>query len=797
MPTNRNSALFCALVSLGGCKNTKSTPSVLVEIDASAPMSIQLSNGVGDGTVTIPIRQVNSYGVGVPGGTASLAIRGGGAQLYENPVEFDAYGYATARVEAPDGAVFEIQVQSAERTENLGPSAIGYSIAGTMNAHGLAPTIALPSHLADAQRMVAGTSGVAVNHADEVWWFPAEPGSLPHQVADLPYDVAGMWSAHIDSDGIADLVIWAESQMVLLRGRDAGGYGWGGAWSAQTRDVASVSAGDVNGDRLTDLVVASTDGDGSIVEIMLGDGQWGFEALEPLGLSYPVESITAADDERDGIPDVTVLSGATGKLKRYALSEEGWIGGSPPEIAEFNADPGSTLLPPLDLNDKGAPEIIVMGPSQSGQQEMTFYVLGTPPIRYPLAFRQFEYTYADVDGDGADDVIALEDEVLNVVRYDAEGDRFVSHAIQGTGAMGPVAARDFNLDGAADIAVLTNGIGFYNGSTEPSGNWTLSTPDWMGYSGLDVLGPYIIGDLNGDQIVDIATIQTRPALQVEAWTFTNEDAVSTSGAPTLGGLGTIELGRGANPLAIVHCGTNLFALTGLGGEQFLYRFRPENTDTGWRLISAWETPVAVLGATLACGEISAGVQGVVVARKAGDWVSYDQAGAAIDSGDLGALDAIALADTNGDGVGEVVGCATTGCSITAGDLDGDGLDEVIESSVGTVITGWGRLTSLEAAGTLSVANIDDGARSDLLIWDQLSNTLVVHRGLNGTVAPAAGLRAHRDLRGPVYVGDVNGDGVNELVSVDMDGNIVHTTDTIDFSDDADEGGDTGSVPFDG
>jgi hypothetical protein len=47
------------------------------------------------------------------------------------------------------------------------------------------------------------------------------------------------------------------------------------------------------------------------------------------------------------------------------------------------------------------------------------------------------------------------------------------------------------------------------------------------------------------------------------------------------------------------------------------------------------------------------------------------------------------------------------------------------------------------------------------------------------------------------VGDVNGDGVNELVSVDMDGNIVHTTDTIDFSDDADEGGDTGSVPFDG
>jgi hypothetical protein len=96
-----------------------------------------------------------------------------------------------------------------------------------------------------------------------------------------------------------------------------------------------------------------------------------------------------------------------------------------------------------------------------------------------------------------------------------------------------------------------------------------------------------------------------------------------------------------------------------------------------------------------------------------------------------------------------------------------------------------------------VANIDDGARSDLLIWDQLSNTLVVHRGLNGTVAPAAGLRAHRDLRGPVYVGDVNGDGVNELVSVDMDGNIVHTTDTIDFSDDADEGGDTGSVPFDG
>jgi hypothetical protein len=770
MLANRTSLLWVSMLALAACKKTKHTPSVLVEIDATDPMSIQLSDGVGRGTVTIPIRQVNSYGVGVPGGSASLAIRGGDAALYTNTVEFDAHGYAIAKVEAPDGSVFDIQVQSAERTDQIGPPAVGYSITTAFDHHGLAPAIALPSHIADARRMVAGTDGVAVSHGDEVWWFPAEPGALPHQVADLPYDIAGLWSTHLDADGIADLVVWADSQLVLLRGRSGGGYGWGGAWSAQSRDVGGVSAGDVDGDRLTDLVVASTDGDGTIVEVLLGDGQWGYEVLPPLGLSYPVEGITATDDERDGIPDVTVLSAATGTLRRYSYGEDGWTGGSPPEINDYKAEPGSTLLPPLDLNNKGAPEIIIVGPPQTGQQEMVFYVLGTPPIKYPLAFRQFEYSYADVDGNGSDDVIALEQDVLNTVRYDDEGDRFISHAIQGFGEVGPIAARDFDDDGLADIAILTNGIGFYAGSETPDGDWTVSTPDWRGY-GLNLLGPFTMGDLNGDQIIDVSTIDGEGELTLRTWTFEMGD----DDQPTMVGHGSVALPGGNNPLDLAQCGNHLYALIGAGGNRLLFHARTEATTDSWRIVDTWTAPLILTGTHVACGNVASGVPGVAVAGVQGLWVSFANDGTEIGAGDLGPVDAIAMADTNGDGVDEVVGCNTSGCTITVGDIDNDGLDEVVESGTTTVLTGWGHRQSLSGVGSVSIANVDGGERLDVMAYDKMTGTLMVHRGLTGGVAPPAGLRAHRDLRGPVYVGDVDGDGKSELLSIDTEGDVVHTT----------------------
>ena len=341
-------------------------------------MGIALHDAVGEGTVALPIRQINTYGAAIPGGKVSIAVRNGGS-IAGNQLEFDATGYATALVEVPAGKVAEVQVQTASETDVLGRAAKAFGLGNTMPEMPLPANFIVDTDDESADFIAPGTNGVAVGAGDKVWYVPMEPGQPPHPVANLPFFIDGMWGNHIDDDGILDLAIWADTQVVLLRGRAGGGYGWGGAWTTGDRDVAGVTATDVNGDRITDLVVGISSVEDSLVEVMLGEGQWEFTPTEPLELSFPIEGVSASDDDGNGDPDITVLSGASGVIRRYTITEDGWVGGTPPEIAQYKAEPGSLLLPPVDLNDIGAPEIAVVGPSEADAQELVFYVLGEPP----------------------------------------------------------------------------------------------------------------------------------------------------------------------------------------------------------------------------------------------------------------------------------------------------------------------------------------------------------------------------------------------------------------------------------
>ena len=91
------------VLAISGCKSSSSSEQRLTEIlsqrlteiPSSDAISIQLEDVVGVGQVEVPIRQVNSFGIGIPGGTASVAIRGGGS-IQSSDIEFDAYGYANA-----------------------------------------------------------------------------------------------------------------------------------------------------------------------------------------------------------------------------------------------------------------------------------------------------------------------------------------------------------------------------------------------------------------------------------------------------------------------------------------------------------------------------------------------------------------------------------------------------------------------------------------------------------------------------------------------------------------------------
>ena len=74
----------------------------------------------------------------------------------------------------------------------------------------------------------------------------------------------------------------------------------------------------------------------------------------------------------------------------------------------------------------------------------------------------------------------------------------------------------------------------------------------------------------------------------------------------------------------------------------------------------------------ACHGKSRGQNGFALSNTAGAWTSYKNDGSEVASGELGPTGGIALADTDGDGVDEVVTCTSTDCEIVAVDFDSDG-----------------------------------------------------------------------------------------------------------------------------
>ena len=594
------------------------------------------------------------------------------------------------------------------------------------------------------------------------------PGHPPHPVANLPFFIDGMWSAHIDRDGILDLAIWADTQVVLLRGRAGGGYGWGGAWTTGDRDVAGVTATDVNGDRITDLVVGISGVEDSMVEVLVGEGQWEFSPTEPLALSFPIEGVSASDDDGNGDPDITVLSGASGVIHRYTITEDGWVGGTPPEIAQYKAEPGSLLLPPVDLNDEGAPEIAVIGPSEAEAQELVFYVLGEPPTKYPLTFGPFNATFADLDGDGAEDLLTLEDSVINAIRFNVDEDRFISQSTVGMGYTGPIAARDYTGDGWADLAILREGVTLRTGVEPSAGGWSVESMGFRSYN-VGLSGPISVGDFVGNGKVDVVGVIDESSIPtVAGWWFVNSDdgpAVQRAAAiPTQPGV----------LLDMVHCGLNVYALVYGADGAAIHRTRINNSEGNFTLENKWLDPVPVDAEFLACGSATASSFGVAAANGSGDWWVISNDKTEVAAGNAGPTAGIVMADVDGDGADEVYNCSVVGCEMAAADFNGDGRDEIITSKFETWIESDAGRQRLDTRGMLNIRDVDGDGRLDLTVYDDENGVFSVHRGMANGLAPPISMRTERSTTGNAFLGDVDRDGDLEFVTANDEGKLLHS-----------------------
>ena len=279
--------------------------------------------------------------------------------------------------------------------------------------------------------------------------FKADPSSGSSSIA----------VADFNRDGRLDLAVTGENLSILLG--DSTGRFSEAPGSPLPFGGPSITAADVNGDRIPDLVAVVAHDDGtSTPRVLLGDGAGHFTvvpAAPPVTTNFI--SLAVADFNRDEKADLAVADGKTNRISILLGDGTGAFG------AARRLAPGAKMAGKVvaaDFNGDGRPDLAV--PVSSGQTIAVLLGNGSGGFRAApstaVASGVDELAVADFDGDGKADLAASTDYAGTAVLLG-----------QGTGRFRPapyspfpvvwdqlIAVADFNGDTKTDILAVGGGI---------------------------------------------------------------------------------------------------------------------------------------------------------------------------------------------------------------------------------------------------------------------------------------------------------------------------------------------------
>ena len=186
--------------------------------------------------------------------------------------------------------------------------------------------------------------------------------------------VIGPVVADFNGDGKLDIAVQAGSQISLLFGAGNGSFTPGAnALPAGTIFPAALAAGDFNGDGKADLALAydlqnANSTVTGAIQILLSKGDGTFQSPSPIMLSGTVVSLTAGDVNKDGKPDL--IAGIQTNTGNQIVTLLGSGGGS---FQNPLANKTGTSVPSIsvaDINGDGKPDLVIG--DCCGLSELTF-----------------------------------------------------------------------------------------------------------------------------------------------------------------------------------------------------------------------------------------------------------------------------------------------------------------------------------------------------------------------------------------------------------------------------------------
>ncbi|MBM4392471.1 MAG: VCBS repeat-containing protein, partial [Deltaproteobacteria bacterium] len=535
----------------------------------------------------------------------------------------------------------------------------------------------------------------------------------------------------IDSDGVTDALLWSGDTVVVLRGRAEGGVGYWAAFEAKSGTVGAALVQDIDEDALVDLIVVVNGEETSQVAWMPGDGLGGFTTTAVLDTDYRVYGVTAEDFDRSGSAELSLLT-EDGILRRYDNTGDGWQAASQSDFT-LAVGEGGRVLGGRDLTEDGWYDVAIAGPI-IGSEAHTAWVTSPGGTSIIISYRLEDsisggsgLAIADADLDGDPDVFVAVDGTLRRYSWSETSGTFNARSHTSMPDHARIDAVDLDGDGLVDV-VYPGAPSFALLSTSKQDDpdtadnealgWTTRTPT-AGVFALDLAALPWAGDFNADGLVDLVAFVNTDGLELVAF---YGDGEASGGAETFREGSSEQLGGGATPLALAVCGSDSWALTSEGGVTRLWH---HSLDAFGTLALAGSLEVNAI--TVACGNFEAGSAAAVSGTGDVTYVAGDGSTTVASLGED--VVEVAAGDLDGDGFDELHAC-TGACSIAAGDCSGDGLDDLlVNDGTRTTLSIAGVAHDLDFNGWVSLGDADGDGVLDANV--QADGVAVAFRGLGG------------------------------------------------------------------
>jgi hypothetical protein len=446
----------------------------------SAPLAPVLSMALSASPNSIPADGASSVVL-----TATLTDIGG-RPITGNPVSF--LGQSSSMLISPQTAITNCQ---GKVTTSVASTAVGtQAVFGTFRGIKLAKksftytcpgsfkaAMAWPIWGAAAPTSVGGSKGTSIDVNADGFADILVPNADSNTFSVLlsngngsfglaqPYSTYAapdtLYSADFNRDGIPDLVagFTAAGGVQVFLGNVAGTLTVGGTYPVGGNNTSAMAVADFNQDGNADLVVATASN--ANLSLLYGDGNGGFAPFVNVPVdNYPFQ-MTVADFNADGFPDLGVACFSSFKLQTLLSKKNGFA--APVTFSTINHTAGMVSG---DVNQDGVADLVVEGNGQ------LYTYLGIGNGSFQAALTKATPT------DGA----------------------FASGGFL-------LAAADINRDGKQDI-LLQSPSGLYTYLASGSGNYTAAAVNPLYGTGAAYFQP-ILGDFNGDGLVDVATPTAR------------------------------------------------------------------------------------------------------------------------------------------------------------------------------------------------------------------------------------------------------------------------------------------------